>query len=65
VGNVSVQLVAQHPRLGARRLELETHLSKLVGAPVSIAATTTDGLGFTGKGEGVAVIANALLHRAG
>lgn len=65
VGNVSLQLVAQHPRLGTRRLELETYLSKLVGAPVSVAATTTDGLGFTGKGEGVAVIANALLHRAG
>ncbi|MEP6478615.1 MAG: 2-C-methyl-D-erythritol 4-phosphate cytidylyltransferase [Rhodoglobus sp.] len=61
IGNVSVQLVAKHPRLGARRMELETHLSGLVGAPVSVAATTSDGLGFTGAGEGVAVIATALV----
>ncbi len=62
VGNVSLQLVAKHPRLGARRMELESHLSELVGAPVSVAATTSDGLGFTGKGEGIAVIATALVH---
>jgi 2-C-methyl-D-erythritol 4-phosphate cytidylyltransferase/2-C-methyl-D-erythritol 2,4-cyclodiphosphate synthase len=63
VGNVSVQLVAKHPRLGDRRSELEAHLTGLVGAPVSVAATTTDGLGFTGRAEGVAVIATVLLHR--
>ncbi|MDJ0336035.1 2-C-methyl-D-erythritol 4-phosphate cytidylyltransferase [Salinibacterium sp. G-O1] len=62
VGNVSVQLVAKHPRLGARRTELEQHLTELVGAPVSVAATTTDGLGFTGRSEGVAVIATALVR---
>ena len=64
VNNVAVQLIANGPRLGARRTELETHLTSLVGAPVSVSATTSDGLGFTGKGEGVAVIANALISRS-
>ena len=63
IGNVAVQLIAKHPRLGARRTELESHLTALVGAPVSVSATTSDGLGFTGRAEGVAVIATALVLR--
>jgi 2-C-methyl-D-erythritol 4-phosphate cytidylyltransferase/2-C-methyl-D-erythritol 2,4-cyclodiphosphate synthase len=64
VGNVAVQIVANHPKLAARRTEIESYLGALIGAPVSIAATTSDGLGFTGTGEGVAVMATALLQRS-